>query len=174
MVCCWSQASQGQGTDQLTLFWPQHSSLPRQGLMKAFNKEEYGHQRASLPFQVPCLWSFLPPPSMPSLALASLRAAPSSLPGSPRATAGLGQSSAPPSKVQGSPPTVSPSVGSATGVCHPHPVPRPPWSRSPRHRQAWSQDLLGPRGLTCAHWHGGLACLQRQAAEPGRMTSQNR
>lgn len=69
MVCCWSQASQGQGTDQLTLFWPQHSSLPRQGLMKAFNKEEYEHQRASLPFQVPCLWSSCHLPRCPVLCL---------------------------------------------------------------------------------------------------------
>lgn len=146
MVCCWSQASQGQGTDQLTLFWPQHSSLPRQGLMKAFNKKEYEHQRASLPFQVPCLWSFLPTPSMPSLALASLRAVPSSLSGSPRATAGLGQSSAPPSKVQGSPPTVSPSVGSATGVTIPTQSLSLPGRAAPDTGRHGARTCLGPEG----------------------------
>lgn len=44
--------------------------LPDRDLIKTFNKEEYGHQRASLCFQVPLLCSSLQAPWMHGLALA--------------------------------------------------------------------------------------------------------
>lgn len=72
-------------------------------------------------------------------------------------------------------PSVSPSIGSADGAV-PATTSRPsssaslaqcPWDPGGRGARARS----GPPRPTWAHWHGGLAQLQRQAAEPGRMTS---
>lgn len=103
MACVGPRLPKGRGHISKLSSGLSTAVCPDRDLMKAFNKEECEHQRASLPFQVPSLSSFLPSPSMPSLALPSLRAAPSSPPGNPRATTGPGQSGAPPSKVQGSP-----------------------------------------------------------------------
>lgn len=139
---------------------------PDRHLMKALGEEQYKHQRPLFPLRFH-LCSFLPSPWMPSCALTSLGAVPSTRQVGPCATAGRRQSSTVPGKYREGLP-LSPAVGSADGICqppHPNPVLQT-WTQG-----AWSQDMLGlPRANSCPLAHG-LGWLQRPAAEPGKMTS---
>lgn len=130
----------------------------------------------SLPFQI-LRWSFLPSPWMSHLAVASLSPSHSPQP--------FGMTLVPTPDAGGAAlhrarhgsvtPSVAPSTGGADGAVRATATrprssaflarcPRDPGGRGARAR-------AGPPRPTWAHWHGGWARLQRQAAEPGRMTS---
>lgn len=80
---------------------------------------------------------------------------------------------APPSKARRSPPISVPSVGTAdrdvpTTASHPSSSASSD-PTAPNTGRRGAQARRGPLGTMRADWHGGLAWLQRQVAEPGGM-----
>lgn len=164
------------GADQLALVRPQHHICPDRPLIKTFNKEENKIKEPSLPFRVLC-WSFLPSPWMspPYCHLSQSPSHPLQLPGGPWCPHRMQAEGHSAEQAQTSPPSASLTAGSADGAV-PATTSRPGSSASPALRprdpgRRGARARSGPPRPTWARWHSGLAQLQRQAAEPGRMTS---